>query len=50
MEEIIRGSEVILVLLQWLKYEDEQKKSSATQLLSKIGLYDEPTEVTEAET
>jgi len=40
MEEIIRDSEVVIVLIAWLKTPDNRMKSSAVETLSKIGLYD----------
>ena len=40
MEEIIRDSEIVLVLIPWLKSRDDPMKPSAVETLSKLGLYD----------
>jgi hypothetical protein len=39
-EEIIRDSDVVIVLIPWLKSPDDQMRSSAVEALSKMGLYD----------
>lgn len=42
MEEALRGSEVISVLIQLLKSLDYTMKSSASIMLTRMGLYEDP--------
>jgi hypothetical protein len=39
-EEVIRDSDVVIVLIPWLKSPDDPMRSSAVEVLSKMGLYD----------
>jgi hypothetical protein len=39
-EEVIRDSDVVIVLIPWLKSPDNHMRFSAVGVLSKMGLYD----------
>jgi len=40
-EDIIRDSEIVIVLIPWLKSPDDRMRSSAIETLLKLGLYDD---------